>query len=334
VLVAALLVVAVALLVLTRPWSTHAAATPPRGGADAHTPVGGPGRAETPLSPLGLPLGRAPLALDLRDPRADPVRVDFHRPPRAGLLVDLDSGRVLWQRNPLRRLRIASLTKMMTALLTVRADPPDARVEITKQAEETSGSKVGVLPLGRHVRLESLLYGLLLPSGNDAAVALAQHVAGSVHRFVQEMNAQAAGLGLGCTRYSSPSGFYNTHNYSCAADLAELAREDLREPRIEHIASQRVAILHFPIKGGKLYLYNNNPLLVYGYPGATGLKTGYTIEAGRCLVATAQRHGVRLAVVLLHSPAPGIQARDLLDDAFRRVYDQRPVRAPPMPPGA
>ncbi len=330
----AALVVAAALVVLTRPWSTHAAAAPPRGAVHANTRAENPRRAARPLSPLGLPLGRAPLALDLRDPRADPVRVDFHEPPRAGLLVDLDSGRVLWQRNPLMRLRIASLTKMMTALLTVRAAAPDARVEITKQAEETGGSKVGVLPLGRRVRLESLLYGLLLPSGNDAAVALAQHVAGSVHRFVKEMNAEAAGLGMGCTRYSSPSGYYNTHNYSCAVDLAELAREDLREPRIEHITSQRAAVLRFPIKGGKLYLYNNNPLLVYGYPGVTGLKTGYTIEAGRCLVATAKRHGVRLAVVLLHSPAPGTQARDLLDDAFRRVYHQRPVPEPPMPPGA
>jgi D-alanyl-D-alanine carboxypeptidase len=250
------------------------------------------------------------------------------------VLVDLDSGRVLWQRNPLERVRIASLTKMMTALLTVRAAPADAHVLITKQAEETSGSKVGVLPLGRRVRLESLLYGLLLPSGNDAAVALAQHVAGSVHRFVGEMNAEAASLGMGCTRYSSPSGYYNAHNYSCAADLAELAREDLHEPRIANITRRRAAVLHFPIRGGRLYLYNNNPLLVYGYPGVTGMKTGYTIEAGRCLVATAERHGVRLAVVLLHSPAPGIQARDLLDDAFRRVYHQRPVHEPAMPPEA
>lgn len=316
-------------LVLTRPWSTHAAAAHPH----THARADATAQASA-LSPTGLPLGRPPLALDLAEPRADPLRVAFHEPPRAGLLIDLDSGRVLWQRDPLKRLRIASLTKMMTALLAVRSDPPDAHVLITEQAEETSGSKVGVLPLGRHVRLESLLYGLLLPSGNDAAVALAQHVAGTVHRFVEEMNAEAAGLGMGCTRYSSPSGYYNTHNYSCAADLAELAREDLREPRIAHITRQRAAILHFPIRGGKLYLYNNNPLLVYGYPGVTGLKTGYTIEAGRCLVATAERHGVRLAVVLLHSPSPGVQARDLLDDAFRRVYHQRPVPEPPMPPGA
>ncbi|MFI5003918.1 MAG: D-alanyl-D-alanine carboxypeptidase family protein [Solirubrobacterales bacterium] len=284
--------------------------------------------------PRRPPPGAPPLALHLGDPAADPVHLAFHAPPRAGLLFDLDTGRVLWQRHPLTRLRMASLTKMMTALLTVRADGPQKPVLITHEAEDTGGSKVGELPLGRHVRLETLLYGLLLPSGNDAAVALAESVAGSVKRFVGEMNAQAAALGMGCTRYSSPSGYYNTHNYSCAADLAELAHVDLEQPRIARVARTYIAVRPFPIKGGKLYLDNNNPLLIYRYPGVTGLKTGYTVEAGRCLVATAERHGVRLGVVLLHSPAPGIQARDLLDDAFERVYRQRHVREPPMPPEA
>jgi D-alanyl-D-alanine carboxypeptidase (penicillin-binding protein 5/6) len=285
-------------------------------------------------SPAGFPLGRPSLALNLSDPAADPLHLGFPEPPHAGIVIDLDTGRVLWQHNPLARLRVASLTKMMTALLTVKHTSPAARVLITKQAEETSGSKVGVLPLGHHVPLEPLLYGLLLPSGNDAAVALAQHVAGTVHRFVGEMNEEAARLGLGCTHYSSPSGYYNTHNYSCAADLAELASVDLHQPRIAQVTRTRAAILPFPIKGGRLYLYNNNPMLIYGYPGTTGMKTGETIEAGRCLVATAERHGVRLAVVLLHSPDPGTQARDLLNDAFQNVYHQRPVPEPPMPPGA
>jgi D-alanyl-D-alanine carboxypeptidase (penicillin-binding protein 5/6) len=301
--------------------------------SDTDRPVGAP--IDQPRrSPAGFPLGQPPLALNLSDPAADPLHLGFPELPHAGIVIDLDSGRVLWQHNPLARLRVASLTKMMTALLTVKATTPAARVLITKQAEATSGSKVGVLPLGRRVPLEPLLYGLLLPSGNDAAVALAQHVAGTVHRFVGEMNEEAARLGLGCTHYSSPSGYYNTHNYSCAADLAELASVDLRQPRIAQVTRTRAAILPFPIKGGKLYLYNNNPMLIYGYPGTTGMKTGETIEAGRCLVATAERHGVRLAVVLLHSPDPGTQARDLLNDAFQNVYRQRPVPEPPMPPGA
>jgi D-alanyl-D-alanine carboxypeptidase len=179
-----------------------------------------------------------------------------------------------------------------------------------------------------------MLYGLLLPSGNDAAVALAQHVAGSVGAFVTRMNSEAAQLGMGCTHYSSPSGYYDQSNFSCAADLAVLAHEDLEQPRIARVTHTYAAVLPFPIKGGKLYIYNNNPLLIYKYPGTTGLKTGWTEAAGRCLVATAERHGVRLGVVLLNSDAPATQASKLLNRAFEHVYHLPPVAQPPIPAGA
>jgi D-alanyl-D-alanine carboxypeptidase (penicillin-binding protein 5/6) len=285
------------------------------------------------LSAIGLPLGKPTMKLaGIGLPQKDVVHIAFHQPPRAGILFNITTGQVLWQRDPFVRLRIASLTKMMTALLTVESAPPDGHVLITKAAVNSAGSKVGVLPLGKHVRVETMLYGLLLPSGNDAAVALAQHVAGSVKRFVSLMNAQAAKLGMGCTRYSSPSGYFNANNYSCAADLAVLAHEDLSQPRLAKIVRTYAAVLPFPIKGGKLYLYNNNPLLIYHYPGLTGLKTGFTDDAGKCLVATAERDGVRLGVVLLHSTDPGTQARQLLDRGFYDVYHQAPVQEPPIPP--
>jgi serine-type D-Ala-D-Ala carboxypeptidase (penicillin-binding protein 5/6) len=287
--------------------------------------------AAPPSSPTGLPLAKPPLAITGIDaPQGDPVHVAFGAPPRAGLLFNVSTGQVLWQRNPLKRLPIASLTKMMTALLTVQSAPADARVLVTRQAVEAAGSKVGVLPRGRRVRLESMLYGLMLPSGNDAAMALAQYVAGSA----SGMNAQAAKLGMGCTRYSSPSGYVDAGNYSCAVDLAVLAHVDLEQPRIARVVRTFTAALPFPIHGGKLYLYNNNPLLIYRYPGLTGLKTGYTMAAGRCLVATAERHGVRLGVVLLDSPDPATQARHLLNSGFERAYHQAPVPEPPIPAGA
>jgi D-alanyl-D-alanine carboxypeptidase len=139
---------------------------------------------------------------------------------------------------------------------------------------------------------------------------------------------------MGCTRFSSPHGFYDQGNFSCAADLAVLAHYDLAQRRIARVAQTYHAVLPFPIKGGKLYLANNNPLLVYGYPGTTGLKTGYTVAAGRCLVATAERHGVRLGVVLLDSTAPATEAKKLLDRAFQRVYHQPPLPEPAIPPQA
>jgi serine-type D-Ala-D-Ala carboxypeptidase (penicillin-binding protein 5/6) len=287
------------------------------------------------LSAIGLPLAKPALALKgIGAAQQDSVHIVFHHPPRAGVLFNLTTGQVLWQRNAFVHLRIASLTKMMTALLTVKSAPPSGRVLITKAAVQSAGSKVGVLPLGKHVRVETMLYGLLLPSGNDAAIALAQHVAGSIHAFVTRMNAEAAKLGMGCTRYSSPSGYFDADNFSCAADLAVLAHEDLLQPRLAKIVRSATAQLPLPIKGGKVYLYNNNPLLIYHYPGVTGLKTGFTDAAGKCLVATAERDGVRLGVVLLNSRNPGTQARQLLDRGFQGIYHEAPVQEPPIPAGA
>jgi D-alanyl-D-alanine carboxypeptidase len=215
-------------------------------------------------------------------------------------------------------LPIASLTKMMTALVVADRVPPGSKVKITKQALAYQGSGVGLLPKGKWIGVNTMLYGLLLPSGNDAAIALAQRAAGgSVKRFVGLMNAKAKALGLVCTRFSSPSGFVDKGNHSCAGDLAAMGRAILREPRLARIVATRQATLPFPIKGGKLYLYNNNPLLRARYPGTTGLKTGYTDAAGRCLVATARRGPIKLGVVLLHSPDPGKQAMQLLNRGFK-----------------
>jgi serine-type D-Ala-D-Ala carboxypeptidase (penicillin-binding protein 5/6) len=259
--------------------------------------------------------GARPLPLAL-SATADRVNVAFKRPPRSGLLFDLDTGEVLWRRLPDRVLPIASLTKMMTALIVVDRAPPDAKVRVTKEALAYKGSAVGVLPKGKRVKLETMLNGLLLPSGNDAAIALAQRTSGTVAGFVARMNERAEDLGLACTRFSSPDGFEDAGNHSCAIDLAELARAVLDKPRLARIVRRRRAVLPFPIKGGRLYLFNNNPLLRAGYPGTIGIKTGYTDAAGRCLVAAARRNGRRLGVVLLHSPDPGKQATQLLNRGF------------------
>jgi len=262
--------------------------------------------------------GSRPLTLEL-NAVADPLTVPFKRPPRSGLLFDLDTGEVLWRRLPDRILPIASLTKMMTALVVVQRSAPDDKVRVTKEALAYKGSAIGVLPKGKRVKLETMLNGLLLPSGNDAAIALAQRMSGTVARFVTRMNDQARRWGLECTRFSSPDGFEDAGNHSCAIDLAEMARALLDRPRLARIVKRRRAVLPFPIKGGRIYLFNNNPLLRTGYPGTIGVKTGYTDAAGRCLVAAARRNGRRLGVVLLHSPDPGKQATQLLNRGFAVV---------------
>ena len=259
----------------------------------------------------------SPLAVRLEESR-DSVRVAFKHRPRSGLLFDVDTGRVLWREHPARVLPIASLTKMMTALVVVDRLPRHTKVKITKEALAYTGSGVGVLPRGRRIDVETMLHGLLLPSGNDAAIALALRAAGSQARFVSLMNRRATQMGLVCSRFSTVSGIKDRGNHSCAPDLAAMARAVLREPRLARIVRSRSAALRFPIKGHKLYLYNNNPLLRSGYKGATGVKTGYTDDAGRCLVATARRGPIRLGVVLLDSPDPGRQAQRLLDRGFAK----------------
>lgn len=240
-------------------------------------------------------------------------------PVRSALLFNVHTGQVLWEHAPDLVLPIASLTKMMTALVVVAHARPKAKVLVTPAAIHFSGSGIGMLPLGKEVRLETMLYGLLLPSGNDAAIALAQHVAGSQGRFIAMMNAEARAMGLRCTHFTTVSGIIDQGNHSCATDLAILAHAVLRQPVLAPIVATRSAVLPFPIKGGKLWLYNNNPLLRLGFPGTDGVKTGFTTAAGSCLVATARRGATWLGVVLLNSADPPDQAEELLNAGFAAV---------------
>jgi D-alanyl-D-alanine carboxypeptidase len=251
-------------------------------------------------------------------PVADRVTVKLKLPLRSGLLFDVNTGRVLWARNPGQLEAIASLTKMMTALVVVAHARPDARVRITSDALHYTGSGVGLLPKGKRVLLTTLLYGLLLPSGNDAAIAMADYVAGTQPRFIALMNERAQRLGLSCTHFTSVSGIVDQGNHSCAADLALLAHLVLGQPLLARIVGSRSAVLPFPIKGGKLFLYNNNPLLILRYPGIDGVKTGFTDAAGQCLVATARRGNRWLGAVLLHSGDTSIQAQQILNAGFAK----------------
>jgi D-alanyl-D-alanine carboxypeptidase len=247
---------------------------------------------------------------------AAPIRVRFRHPPRAGLVFDLDSGQVVWALRPLKRLPIASLTKIMTAIIVVERTRPGERARVTHEALGYSGSGVGVLPKGKFVPVEGLLAGMLLPSGNDAALALADHVAGNDRQFVRLMNARARTMGLGCTRFSSSYGLPDT-NLSCAADLAALARVAMSKPRIARLVRKRQAKVRFPIKTGYLYVNSTNPLLRDRFPGTIGLKTGSTLKAGHSFVGVVRRGTRTFGVVLLHSPNSLVQGKKLVTAAFR-----------------
>jgi len=292
----------------------------PGGVAPAATAVDAPpgvpaGSAQGANGPLETPVGGG--LVDLRG-EGEEVDYDSRRPPKGGILIDLDSGEVLWQRRATGVRPIASLTKMMTALVATERLASDDRAKITDQVLAYSGSGVGVLPKGKRVEVEALLHGLLLPSGNDAARALALRATGSQASFVERMNEQAERWGLGCTTFASVEGL-SSRNRSCPADMAALGRRVLDQPRLARIVAKERAELPFPIEGGRLFLTNNNPLLREDYRGTIGVKTGYTSRAGRCLVAAAERGDERLLVVLLDSYDPGRQAKQLLNRGFKAL---------------
>ena len=248
----------------------------------------------------------------------DAIPLRFAKPPHAALLFDVGTGEVLGSYKPFQRLPIASLTKIMTALLVTERAGPNERVMITRDALHYGGTGIGLLPRGKRIRLETLLNGLLIISGNDTAIALADHVSGSQRAFVAQMNRRARQLGLRCTHYVSPDGI-EPQNVSCARDLAVLARLAMRNRRITRIVRRRGVSLPFPVKGGRLVLFGHNPLIRdLHYPGAIGLKTGFIDASGHTYVGVARRHGHTYGVVLLNTPNAGKQAAGLLNMAFRR----------------
>jgi D-alanyl-D-alanine carboxypeptidase len=260
-------------------------------------------------------------------PPGQQVNPRFVKPPRGGMLFDLRSGRVLWAWRPTQTRSIASLTKMMTALLVAEREPPDARPLVTREALRYQGSGVGLLPRGKRVGLLPLLYGLMLPSGNDAARVLAQDVGhGSIPAFVAAMNEKAHQLGLTCTHFAGPDG-YDDANRSCPRDLARLARAVMAKPLLRRVVGTPFVEFPFPIKGRKLYLAGHNPLYRLRYRGWRGIKTGYSPAAGECFVGVARHGATWLGVVLLDSPNAGMQAVKLLDRGF--AAERRRAFAPP-----
>lgn len=251
----------------------------------------------------------------------DPLAVELEDPPAAGLVFDLESGETLWRRSPTEERPIASLTKIMSALL-VAQEAERLRREIEVRADGAgleasgglTGSAVGLEP-GMRVRVGALFHSMLVASANDASTALAVHTAGSSERFVKQMNERARRLGLGCSHFVSPHGL-EPENRSCATDLAALTRLAIEEPLIARVARKEKAVVDFPIKGGERHLTTTNPLLQAGYEGTVGLKTGFTEEAGASLAAVVRRDGRTLGAVLLDSPNVEEQAKRLLDAAF------------------
>ena len=232
----------------------------------------------------------------------------------AAVLVDANTGRVLWSKHGHERRHVASTTKIMTALLVLHALRPREIVTVDPSVPRVPLVREG-LRAGEKVESWKLLYSLMLYSGNDDALALAIASGGDKWTFIRSMNAEAERLGLQDTHYSTPSGVRDADNYSSAWDLAALTRVAMRDPRFRAIVRTRVKHVSWSAPTyAKIYVNNNR--LLSTYPGADGVKTGYTHRSGPCLVASATRHGVQLIAVVLDSPDMYTDTKRLLDFGF------------------
>ena len=218
----------------------------------------------------------------------------------AAVLIDWNSGRILYAHNPHKVKHMASTTKIMTAIIALERGVLDDKVVTSPKAANTGGSSIW-LEEGEVKILEELVLGLMLRSGNDAAVAIAEHISGSVDAFAELMTQRARELGAMNTSFKNPHGLHHPDHYSTAHDLGIIAAHAMGLKEFRRITATPSATISWPGHPWDRFLYNQNKLFDL-YVGAEGIKTGWTTPAGRCFVGSAERGGRRLISVVLNAP--------------------------------
>ncbi|WP_051236696.1 D-alanyl-D-alanine carboxypeptidase family protein [Paenibacillus pinihumi] len=229
---------------------------------------------------------------------------------KAASLIDVESGRILFSHNGDEQMLIASLTKIMTAIVAIEHGNLSDIVKVSKSAFGKEGSSI-YLKLGEEMSLQNMLYGLMLRSGNDAATAIAEHVGGSEEGFVVLMNEKAQWLGLEHTHFTNPHGLDHKEHYSTANDLAKLAAYALRNKDFREIVKTKMKQV-----SERDYSWRNKNKMLFMYEGADGVKTGYTKQAFRTLVSSATRNGQQLAAVTLNDGNDWVDHSTMLDWGF------------------
>jgi D-alanyl-D-alanine carboxypeptidase (penicillin-binding protein 5/6) len=248
------------------------------------------------------------------------VRADPYPAVASSYLLKIN-GKAVWEHSPDRRLPVASLTKMMTALLVLEGDRLEETATVGGAAAGETGTRIG-LQRGERMRVGDLLAATLLASANDAAHVLADHMAGTEARFVRRMNARAAELGMENTHFANATGHHAPGLYATARDLAILAEKAMADPRFAALAAT-VRMNVRTADGSRSFQLENRNEMVGRYRGAVGVKTGYTREAGPCLVVFARRGGTRVLLVLLNAANRWWDAVDMMDRAFSMAGNPR-----------
>ena len=258
-----------------------------------------------------------------------PVYGAIVEPPRisadAAVLMDVTTGDLLFGKQANKSRPPASTTKIMTAILGFELGRSDEVVTVSQKAAAVGEATLHLDPAEK-INLYELITGALVRSGNDACVAIAEHIAGSEEQFVQLMNQKALALGAQNTHFDNTNGLPRKDHYSTAYDLALMARHGLQIPQFASITRQKETKIHFLEPDVFMDLRNTNKLL-WNYPYADGVKTGTTTAAGKCLVASATKEGRQLLVVVLNAPDRFGDAKKLLEWGFEKTETVRLVNA-------
>lgn len=247
---------------------------------------------------------------------SDRADVQLNISAHAAVLIDAATGRILYGKNEDQPRLIASLTKIMTAIVAIENGNMNELVKIGPHAVGVEGSSI-YLKLGEKIPLKTLLYGLMLRSGNDAAIAIAEHIGGSVEGFVYLMNQKVEHLGLKNTHFTNPHGLDHSEHYSSARDLALVTAYGMKNPIFKEIVGTKEKTVDWPGEEWDRKFYNKNKMLTL-YPGADGVKTGFTKRAHRTLVSSATRNGVQLIAVTLDDGDDWKDCMELFDYGFKQ----------------
>lgn len=231
-------------------------------------------------------------------------------------VMEVYSHRVLGSSNLDARLPMASTTKTMTALIACESGKLDDTVKIPKIAEGVEGSSI-YLRAGEELKLRDLVYGLMLRSGNDSAVAIACYLGGSVEGFASIMNERAAQMGLKNTNFVNSHGLHDDNHYTSAYDLAVIASEGMKNEEFRTVVSSKKYSCG---EGENIRYFTNKNKLLWSYEGCNGLKTGYTKKAGRCLVSASERNGMQVVAVVLNVPDMFGRCAALMDQAHAEYH--------------
>lgn len=236
---------------------------------------------------------------------------------KSAVVICADTGEIVFEKNPYQKMPMASTTKIMTSILALEYGANEQYLTVTSEMVSVEGSSIGLLP-GDKISLKTLVKGMLLESGNDAANSVAHFVGGTMSDFVALMNYKAKEIGMNSTSFETPSGLDGDNHYSTAFDMALLGAYAIKNPEFRLICSSNKQVVYY---GNKPYrrIFTNSNKLLNTYDGAFGIKTGFTKKSGRCLVSAVERDGKTLVAVTLNAPDDWNDHIKMYDYSFEKV---------------